>query len=400
MEKVYLIVYSCEPNQGGEHEVGWKVASSLQHSIGNQLTVVTRTSNKKIIDEYGYEGINFVFIENDSFMRFKPRGEFSYFYYLCWQLSAFLYLRKKVDKNDIVHLLTFGNIHLPHFLHLLRAKLILGPMGGGAIVNTRLMRKPTLKLWLKSFIYRLVNWSVKINPWYYWMLYKSQKVILRTQETLQVLPSYFHHKCDVFLETGVDSINFPIFSHKIRTLERIITVSRMIETKCVDQAVEVFLKLQELVPQKLTFDIIGGGPLLTSLEKKYSGIDGVNFKGKVPHQSITTYLNRSDLFLFCSIKEGGSHALFEAALANLPIACYNISGMTEFPSSKYAITIDPTRDIDNNIVKLAEEIVKEFKVGGKIDKMCKDNLTNLLKSYDWNKITDNFIEYYKESGAC
>ena len=46
--KVYLVAYGCEPNQGGEHEVGWKIAKNLKSKC--DLTVITRKSNEMKIE--------------------------------------------------------------------------------------------------------------------------------------------------------------------------------------------------------------------------------------------------------------------------------------------------------------------------------------------------------------
>ena len=55
--KIYLIAYGCEPHQGGEHQVGWKLANYLNDSC--ELEVVTRISNKKLIEENNNKNINF-----------------------------------------------------------------------------------------------------------------------------------------------------------------------------------------------------------------------------------------------------------------------------------------------------------------------------------------------------
>jgi len=124
-KKVYLVAYACAPNQGGEHEVGWRIADELKGKC--DLEVVTRISYPR----NDANGIKFKDIENNLFLFLKPRNGFSYLYYVFWQISVFLYLRKVVKKQEIVHYITFGNLHLPHFLFLLKSKLIVGPMGGG-----------------------------------------------------------------------------------------------------------------------------------------------------------------------------------------------------------------------------------------------------------------------------
>jgi len=393
LDKVYLVVYACEPNQGGEHEVGWRIANELADRC--DLSVITRKSNQKFIKQFTDKDIDFRYIENNLFLKFKPQGRFSYLYYLFWQLSAYVYLKKEVNKNDIVHYLTFGNLHLPHFLFFLKSKLVLGPMGGGSVVDIKLMRKSSLKTKLKSAIYRFINWTVKVNPIYYLLFWKSAKIILRTEETLKIVPKVFHHKCTVFLETGVDIENIHI-TPKERKLKRIITTARIIESKNVDQVIEVFLKVVKLTKEPLELLIVGDGPMKSNLEKKYSYIENIQFLGKVPHNQVESLLRQSDLFLFCSIKEGGSHSLFEAAMNNITIACYDISGMKEFPKEDSAIKIVPTEDINDNIKRLAEKIILAFQNTDQIDRICQNAIKDLKEHYDWKALGNRYLGIYEE----
>ena len=80
---------------------------------------------------------------------------------------------------------------LPHFLFLLKSKLIIGPMGGGSVIRTSLIRNSLFSTKIKFFIYQFVNWTVKINPIYYLLFSKCSKIILRTKETLNIIPKIF-----------------------------------------------------------------------------------------------------------------------------------------------------------------------------------------------------------------
>ena len=121
----------------------------------------------------------------------------------------------------------------------------------------------------------------------------------------------------------------------------------------------------------------------------------VKFLGKVSHEKINDYLQSSDLFLFCSIKEGGSHSLFEAAINNIPIACYSISGMTVFPSNDSSIKIEPTHNIDENIKKLSEKIIEKFEKK-EINEICEKSIKNLKDNYDCNQINTKIQKIYKD----
>jgi len=390
--KLYLVVYSCEPNQGGEHEVGWKVANELANECN--LTVITRKANQKLIKEFDNQNIDFIFLENETFIQMKPKGKFSYLYYIFWQLTVFNVLRKKVSKEDIVHYLTFGNIHLPHFLFLLKSKLVIGPMGGGSVIKASLIRNPSIYTKLKSAIYGFINYTVKINPIYYFLFLKCSKIILRTNETLNIIPKFFHEKCIVFLETGIDFVETQTVN-KNRKLNEIVTTGRLIKSKNIDQVIEVFLKICEIKKESLKLTIVGDGPMRSFLEKKYSSIDNIVFLGKVPHKAVHEVLKKADLFLFCSIKEGGSHSLFEATMSNVPIACYNISGMQEFPKMDSAIKITPTKNIDNNIYSLAKKISDSFQSKEMINLLCENGKKDIQTNYSWKRLTEKYINIYK-----
>ena len=106
-------------------------------------------------------------------------------------------------------------------------------------------------------------------------------------------------------------------------------------------------------------------------------------------------MKKADLFLFCSIKEGGSHSLFEATMCNVPIACYNISGMQEFPKMDSAIKITPTKNIDNNIYSLAKKINDSFQSKEMINLLCENGKKDIKTNYSWKRLTEKYINIYK-----
>ena len=390
--KIFLVAYGCEPNQGGEHEVGWKVANGLSGKC--RLTVITRKSNKALIEKFNSNSINFIYVENMFMNLVKKKSKFSYLYYLLWQFSVYMSLKKIVKKLDVVHYITFGNIHLPHFLYLLKSKLILGPMGGGSTINPKMISNSSILLNIKYLFHKLLNFSVKFNPYYNLVFKKSSKIILRTNETLSIIPKNFHHKCCVFLETGVIKFNINRDSKK-RNLKNIITTGRLIPSKNIDQVIDVFIKLTNLRSEKLNLKIIGTGVMENKLKQKYNFHKNISFLGKISRDKVIEHLKLSDLFLFCSVKEGGSHSLFEATQYNIPIACYNISGMSEFPKDKSAIKVTPTADINDNTTKLAFEINKYFNKKGHINQICRNGIQDLNNNYLWTAIVNRYLEIYK-----
>ena len=256
------------------------------------------------------------------------------------------------------------------------------------------MKNPPIKEKIKFVFHQFVNMSTKINPLYHYLFFKSSKIILRTKETLRIVPQMYHEKCEVFLETGIDKSQINE-KPKRRKLKRIISTGKFIHSKNIDQVIEVFIQLNKLSNHQLELFIAGDGPLRNSIEKKYSDVPGVNILGKIPHEKIKFLLQDADLFLFCSIKEGGSHSLFESAMKNIPIACYDISGMREFPKNDSAIKIEPTYDIDHNITMLAEKIIYMFN-HNKVENICKNAIKDLKDNYDWSELSKRYIRIYNE----
>ena len=382
MSHVYLIAYGCEPGLGGEAEVGWQTAVGLKRQ-GVELTAVTRKANAAAIMAAGEPcKPEFVFLES-PLVKLKPRGRFSYFYYLCWQWTVWRYLRTRVKPDDIVHLLTFGNIMLPTFVGWLPCRLVLGPMGGGAVADPRLMSDPSWKRKAAFLFQRAIKKTFRFLPHIRHLLHRADVVIARTGETLGMLPRFCRDKAVVMLETGVRKPSPPMREYDGR-MRRIVTVSRLIDTKNVDQVIEIYGMLKDRFPELTDLDVVGDGPCREKLQKRYGDVPGVHFLGKVPHERIGEMLRRADLFLFCSIKEGGSNALFEAAAAGLPIACYDVSGMTVFPPDAGAMKSCPKRSRRmENMRALFRSISETFPDGEAVGKMVDRALKDMEDHYLW-----------------
>ena len=157
-------------------------------------------------------------------------------------------------------------------------------MGGGSIIDVSLIRNPSFLIKLQSLMYQLINWSVKINPIYYLLFSKCSKIIVRTKETLDIIPKRFHKKSVIFLETGIDYVN-KSSKKKERKLKEIITIGRLIESKNIDQVTDVFHRLCEIRNDTLKLKIVGDGPLSKILKEKSNLYTNIFFFRKSTTQS-------------------------------------------------------------------------------------------------------------------
>jgi glycosyltransferase involved in cell wall biosynthesis len=140
-------------------------------------------------------------------------------------------------------------------------------MGGGSLVDYKMMRNSSTKLKMKSIVHKFINFTAKVNPIYLYTYYKSNKIILRTNETKCLIPKIFHQKCEIFLETGIETENIT-FVQKERKLNKVITTARIIESKNINQVIEIFNYLNDYYNNDLELLIIGDGPEKKTLEKK------------------------------------------------------------------------------------------------------------------------------------
>ena len=81
---------------------------------------------------------------------------------------------------------------------------------------------------------------------------------------------------------------------------------------------------------------------------------------------------------------------------NIPIACYDISGMEVFPKNDCAIKVKPLNSIEENTTFLAKSIDKTFK-NKDIDNLCLNAIKDLEENYDWQNISKKIQTIYKEN---
>ncbi len=384
---MYLVAYSAEPNKGGEHEVGWKSFIELS-KLRNDIVLVTRTANKKEILNNGSEYLSrILFIENELFIKYKPKSKFSYLYYVVWQWSVYLKLKKVVLSTDIIHLITFGNILLPSFLFLLKSKLILGPMGGGSLIDGKMLNSNPLGfktlLLIKRILVRLNTFNLLVRE----NARRADVIILRTKETESLVPKWYRHKIRVMLETGLDCVpDLDEFSYD-KPFIRFLFVGRLVRSKNVELLIDY---MNYHAQDNETLFVVGTGPEEDRLKKR-SFKANVKFVGGVHHNKVLEYMKESDVFVFPSVKEGGSHALFEAFSNNLPIVCLDISGMKVFPSNRFCISLK-SKDYNSLLVELVT-VMRSLRERVKELPRVEDR-KQFLKNFLWSEKALNYNEFY------
>lgn len=400
MRTILVSAYACEPLKGSEPAVGWNWVVELART--NKVHVITRANNQAIIEEYipteVERNLIFHYYDTPSIIRkLKKKDRGLYFYNICWQIGI-LSVAKRIlinEKIDYSIHLTFGSMWMPTFLPILKIPFIWGPIGGGECVpKSFLCVLPIKQRIVQAFRYFL-NATAILNPFIMIPCLKAKIILARTPNTLNAIPRCFRHKVKILLETAMEE---SIFNYEKTNYDsddiNIIISARLISIKNIPIAIRAFRYVK--TNKKWNLIIIGSGPDLKIIKKeivaqKYKNIEIIPF---MPRNEALQKIVSSDIFLFPSLKEGGSWALMEAMAIGLPVICVNWAGMAVETTKDSAIQIPVTnplqmeKDMGAALTYLIENAEKRRELGLAARKRIKDVFSWKNKGAFMEKVFD------------
>lgn len=189
----------------------------------------------------------------------------------------------------------------------------------------------------------------------------TNKTISNSKPTIKYITKKYGISKDKlsYVPTGIETNKY-----KISTLnnKRIIFVGRLIENK----GIKHFEEIVKAIPENWKFAIIGNGPLekkVRELNKKYKQIE---FVGKIPHEAVIDYLEKSDLLVLPSYAEGSPRAVIEASASGIPCIAFNVGDVSSFLPSNTRIPLGNierfvarVEDLTHNPKKLKKIIPKK-----------------------------------------
>ncbi|NBB22837.1 glycosyltransferase [Runella sp. CRIBMP] len=399
MKRILVNAYACEPFKGSEQGVGWNFV--LQLAKDYQVDVITRSNNRSVIEanlpRELKNNLHFHYYDTHPFiLKFKRKANGLYLYYFFWQIGVFRLARKlsKGAKFDYSFQPTMGSMWMPTFFPFLNISFIWGPLGGGeGVPKSFLNILPVKDRIIQSFRYSL-KYLVYINPLLFYSLYKSKILLIRTENSLDFIPKKFRYKTHLILETAIESDVFK-YSKERRENDciHLIITGRLVPFKNVISVIHSL----KLLPNDFNFklDIIGSGP-----EKKRikQAIDthklktSVNFIDELQREEVLRKLCKADIYLFPSLREGGSWALMEAMAVGLPVICLNWTGNAVIIDEKSAIGLEVTNpqqfiiDFADSIMKLANNRQYRIDIGRQARIRIKEKFSWLTKVSEFKKL--------------
>ena len=345
MRTLLVSAYACEPLKGSEPAVGWNWV--LQLAKFNKVHVITRANNETIINQHLpvelKDNIKFHYYDTpNSIKRLKKKDKGLYFYYFCWQIGIVKLAKHIIQKEHVdytIHL-TFGSMWMPTFLPILKTRFIWGPMGGGECVPMSCLSiLPWRQKIVQAFRY-LLNATTILNLFILLPVCQSKAILARTPNTKNILPAFCRKKTHVLLETAMEDNIFQYEKKVYDSTEiELIISARLISIKNIPMVIRSLKQIKTDKKWRLT--ILGSGPdkkiVLNEIAKQK--LDNVEIIPFMAREEALKKILSSDVFVFPSLKEGGTWALMEAMAMGLPVVCFDWAGMSVETNDDTAIRL-------------------------------------------------------------
>jgi len=181
----------------------------------------------------------------------------------------------------------------------------------------------------------------------------ADAIIVTSPECRSTLQKYDFRKKLVYIPNGVDTNIFHPSESKISkdTKIKYLFVGRLEPEKNLFMLLESLSRVKKDIPVELT--IIGDGSLKKKLFQHAKSLNiSTYFKGIVPHRDLPALMNKHDVFVLSSIREGHPKVLIEAMSCGMACVGTNVPGISSLISNgKNGLLSDLTVD------SLAEKLI-------------------------------------------
>lgn len=407
--KILICAFAClgDPDKrfgfgkGGESGLGWNIIKQINKFA--EVFVLTEPDNKKDIEGSNLDNIlsnvNFYYVSLPKILFFTKKIIQIYAY--LWQIKAYFVAKKlhKEIKFDVFHHVTYANDWMASYIGaLLPIPYLRGPGGGAHRVPEEFLKTYSLKDRLANNIRSFGQWIFKRDPFFIIGQNRAKAILVCNQEAYNGLPKKWKKKALFFPVNGIEiKKDITVDRGKNSKIFSILTAGKLLKIKGFDLAIKVFKEfLVKVCDANLI--IVGDGPELPNLKilAERAGIgDRVIFKSWMYHENMMEEMNNSDIFLFCSLRDGGGAVVVEAMAKGKPVVCFDIAGPGFHVDENCGIKIKPDNPEQSikDMAKALEELYynKELRLSLGIGAKIKVEL-----EYDWDKLGERLRIIYKD----
>jgi len=143
-------------------------------------------------------------------------------------------------------------------------------------------------------------------------------------------------------------------------------------------------------------DLIGDGELGPTLEAQAAELkltDNIHFLGTQPHSEVPLFINRADLFVLPSLREGLPLVLLEAMAMARPVIASSVGGIPEIFSADEAIPpvrLVASKDVD----ALSQAILDILSQPQLAAAMGENGRRTIYKKYTWSGLAARTLDLY------
>lgn len=179
------------------------------------------------------------------------------------------------------------------------------------------------------------------------------------------------------------------FNQRLKKVGNILYIGRLVKEKGISQLIKALPKITSKV-NRASLTIVGDGPQrkhLISLAKRLGIANKVDFVGRIPHEKVKEYYQKTNAVIIPSVwLDNSPNVVYEAFSAGRPVVASNRGGMSDFvKDGKTGFLFEP-----GNINELAEEIIMVLKDKNLFEKLsvnCRQfSILNFMPKKHYRKI--------------
>jgi glycosyltransferase involved in cell wall biosynthesis len=368
-KSVLLIAYKISVGEGSEPGAGW--SSMLGHLIcGSRVHLISTSKNitDLVLPDEFHSQADFTSIDLnrnvESFLKRFPFAEqITYFF---WNLEVRRHLKIIMthSKFNFVHQSTFAGDWNPScILWNLGGSLFWGPIGGTQKVPFGAYKWLGIKS-ISMEILRLIVTSPlrRLNR------YLAKKYDVHVLVANDTTAKFFSKDCKV---SRANQIVIEHVKHGPEQFENqlekfLLGSGRLIGWKMWPIAIKA---IAEINSPKSRLIIFGKGPeeiRLNRLIKKMKAVGIIQIKSLIPRTELLSLLQKTQVYVFPSLKDSSPWSLAEALHMGIPIAAFNISGVSEMVPNADVNLASIKGDLESN---LAKKILDPYQIA-EINSFC------------------------------
>ena len=401
----------CPPGQpgfsGGEDTLGWNMINQIARF--HELWVLTQAQNQSSIESYSkYEmkassNIHFLYVALPNWMNLLLKFQGSHqFYYFLWQIKAYFSARKfhKKFKFELFHHVTYANDWMASYIGaLIPIKYVRGPGGGAHRTPKPFLKQYDIKGRIWERIRSIGQYIFRHDPFFMLGQKRAEAILVCNKEAYDALPKRWSHKAHMFAVCGVssDDLGMVLPPKDTGPIFRVMSAGKLLRIKGFDLAIRSFAEFAKQYPES-ELVLIGDGPDLQYLQElsfKLNITELVRFEQWMPRQTLMRLMAGSDVFLFCSLRDGGGAVVVEAMSMSTPVVCLDISGpsMHVDDASGIKVFAGSPEQAKRDISKALERLYLDANLRVKMGRSARERTENL---YNWDRVGDRLQDIYME----